>query len=279
MMGDMEILEQMDGPYGLFYLKPDIFDAAVLDLPYPFDRTGGTTARCQNWFPAFNGWKGENWEDAYDDPTLEENDQEAFWRWFHVLMHEVIRTCRDGSYIILFTTEENMERIKKEIKRTPSDTHHLYETEYRRAWVWDKKNFGMGYYGRVQHEFMMVFTLGTPNTYVQSHGTIFRHKKVNSDFPTEKPVSLFKEMLPLIIDDDKDPDEVRICDATCGSGPVLKAAKDLGYGYCGFDIWDEAIEKTKEKLRQKTISGEDLSFDHEKSIPEQTQQDTLISTH
>jgi len=277
----MEILEQLDAFTGLSYLKPDLFDAVILDLPYPFDRRGGSTARCQDWFPAFNGWKGEDWEDAYDDPTLEDNDQDRFWAWFHAVMHEVVRTSIDGAYIVLFTTEDNMHKIKKEMSELPTDTEFdtefLYDVEYRRAWIWDKVNFGMGYYGRLQHEFMMIFTLGKPNTYVQSHGTVFKQKKVNSDFPTEKPVQLFKELLPLLVDEEKDPKDINICDATCGSGPVLKAAKELGYGYCGFDIWDKAIEETKEKLRQTSLAGSNVSMPNV-SIPEETEQKTLSIT-
>ncbi len=242
-MVDMEILERMDGFHGLFRLRPDLFDVFLLDLPYPFDRRGGTTARCQDWFPAFNGWEGEDWEDAYDDPTLEENEQDRFWAWFHALMHEVVRTSKEGSYLLIFTTEENISRLKEEMGS-------FDDVVYRRAWIWDKERMGMGYYGRVQHEFILVYTMGKPKQYVQGHGTIFNSRRKDSDFPTEKPVGLFKEILELVTEE-----ESRVCDPTCGSGPVLKAAKDLERGYCGFDIWEKAIEETRKKLDQSTLGS------------------------
>lgn len=230
----MNFVQQIDAIKGVSKLQDECVDFIPLDPPYPYpDRKGGPTARCQNWFPAFDGTKHNGWKGAYTDPTTE--DEPRFFAWFQKLLDQCTAKLRTGRYMIIFATEDFSGKVKQMI-RPP--------LVYRKEWIWDKKHFAAGYYGRSQHEYLLVITKGKkPYKYIQDKGTILTHKRVVNGYPTEKPLPLYYDLMARCM-----VKEGVVLDPCCGSGNSLVAAQNLGHKYIGYDIWDHAVKLTTSKL-------------------------------
>ena len=67
--------------------------------------------------------------------------------------------------------------------------------------------------------------------------------------PTQKPVALMKWCLSL-----RWVSEGPVCDPYMGSGPTLKAAKDLGRRAIGIEIEERYCEIAANRLRQRVLS-------------------------
>ena len=65
--------------------------------------------------------------------------------------------------------------------------------------------------------------------------------------PTEKPVELMRWCLSLV------PEAHTVIDPFCGSGPVLRAAKDLGRQAIGIDISPACVEIARNRLAQGVL--------------------------
>lgn len=230
---EVNYVTQCDAIQGVAQLADESVDFIPLDPPYPYDRRGGTTARCQNWFPAFDGSHHNGWKASYTDPAVVEEPR--FMKWFEKLLYLCADKLKPGHYMCIFATEHFADLIKPIIAPP---------LVYRKEWVWNKQDFAAGYYGRQQHEYILLLTKGKkPYKYINDVGTVLEAKRVKNGYPTEKPLGLYQQLIERTMEG-----RGLLLDPTCGSGNSLVAALQNGHYFIGYDIWKKAINLTLRNL-------------------------------
>ena len=231
---EVNYVTQCDAIDGVGQLPDDSVDYIALDPPYPFhERKGGPTARCQNWFPSFDGSNHSGWKRAHTDPTTEQEPR--FMRWFEDLLYLCADKLKDGHYMTIFATEYFADKVKPLIGPP---------LVYRKEWIWDKMDFATGYYGRQQHEYILCITKGKkPFKFIQDVGTILEAKRVKNGYPTEKPVGLYDQLIQRTMEG-----RGLVLDPCCGSGNSLVSAVQNGHYFIGYDIWKKAVNISLKNL-------------------------------
>lgn len=137
-------------------------------------------------------------------------------------------------------------------RQTPSVYGMVEATGYRvnHCLVWDKEHFGMGAYWRNQHENIIFASNGMPEGMVdRGMGSVLRCKTVSSSarvHPTEKPSGLMRQIIQAAPGG-------TILDPFMGSGPTLRAAKDLGRKSIGIEIDERNCEIAVRRLQQSVL--------------------------
>lgn len=115
--------------------------------------------------------------------------------------------------------------------------------------IWDKGAPGLGFTIRYAHESMLVFRKGNAE---REESAIISVQRESVDriatqlrHPHEKPVSVLKSILKL--------GNGTVLDPFMGSGPVLRAAKDLGRKAIGIEIEERYCEMAVKLLKQETL--------------------------
>lgn len=220
-MTDVEIVQD-----DVFDLLPDLPDdyghTAVVDYPWEFDTQNGTDRF------GHNSLTGE--DDLY---VLEENEGLA------AVIEHLPRVVADGGWVFVFADDDTLPEFRGYVESQDG-------LDYKRTWIWDRVNFGMGYYGRVQDLRIITATVGKSKRYVQSQGTIIQAKKtgVASEYHTAKPAELYRKMLaePVLADGE------RLLEPFFGTAPGLAVARERGIDYWGADVSDEAHERATERI-------------------------------
>jgi site-specific DNA-methyltransferase (adenine-specific) len=118
--------------------------------------------------------------------------------------------------------------------------------------VWDKQAIGMGYHWRRMYELIAFCPMPKHELRDKGLGDILRcpgvEKKVH---PREKPVRLFLRILNNSTDHGG-----TILDPFCGTGPVLRAAKDLGRHAVGIESEERFCEIAAKRLEQGVLAFE-----------------------
>lgn len=108
--------------------------------------------------------------------------------------------------------------------------------DYCKPLVWDKVNQGMGYHWRCRHEFVVMLDKGRRRLNDLSAPDILTHKMIRGGYPTEKPVSLMRQL----IENSTQPGEL-VCDPFSGSGSVAVACQQTERRFIGGDVSDKAV--------------------------------------
>lgn len=90
-------------------------------------------------------------------------------------------------------------------------------------------------------------------------------------YPTQKPVLLMNQIIKLVTSEGD-----IVLDPFCGSGTTLVAANLLGRNAIGIDVSEEAIDLTKERLKNPVVTSSALL---QKGIDSYRQHDTTASQH
>lgn len=90
-------------------------------------------------------------------------------------------------------------------------------------------------------------------------------------YPTQKPVLLMNQIIKLVTSEGD-----IVLDPFCGSGTTLVAANLLGRNAIGIDVSEEAIDLTKERLKNPVVTSSALL---QKGINSYRQHDTTASQH
>ncbi len=118
--------------------------------------------------------------------------------------------------------------------------------------IWDKTYFGMGSYFRNQHEFILHFTKGRslpPQR--RDVGNVLSHKPIrNGDHPTEKPVSLLRELIGVVT-----PPGGTVLDPFMGSGSTGVAAITEGFRFVGIERETEYHAIAAARLQKAACEG------------------------
>jgi site-specific DNA-methyltransferase (adenine-specific) len=116
--------------------------------------------------------------------------------------------------------------------------------------VWDKKNMGMGWQYRYQHEFIIMAVKGTKNVRrirTRSQTDVWQIPRIPGNqtiHPTEKPIDMMKR----IIENSEEGEYV--VDFFAGSGVVPDAAESMNRRWDAFEIdpgWYTVSTKRMEK--------------------------------
>jgi len=224
----IEGIHQADAVEWLRSLPPESIDLIVTDPAYESlekHRAKGTTTRLSHWFPVFpNGRYPELFE--------------QFWR-----------VLRRGTHLYILCDETTRD-VLKPIGEAAGFT-------FWRTLIWDFVHIGMGYHYRGRCGRVMFFEKGKRKLNDLGMADILTHPRVHNGFPTEKPVSLFGDLIrqstsleyiggyrdgcvptyrPLVVD------------PFMGSGACGEAALKLGRRFGGCDISDAAVKRSRERL-------------------------------
>jgi site-specific DNA-methyltransferase (adenine-specific) len=172
-------------------------------------------------------------------------------RWFEIfpnsryneLFVEVHRVLKKNSHFYMMCDQETMFVTKP-----------LGEEAGFKFWkgiVWNKKKIGMGYHYRAQHEMILFFEKGKRKLNNLGIGDVLSVDRIRTDYPTEKPVELYK----ILIEQSSDEGDV-VCDPFCGSGSGAEAAVKLKRYFWGNDKSDSAVRRTKKRIHSATTEVE-----------------------
>jgi len=211
-----DLLEQLPSGYG---------HAAVIDYPWTFsnDRRGGRQSHDH----------GSDW-------SMADNDR------FGEAVGLVTDALVDGGWLFAFADDDVMPAFRAALEERAT---------FRKTLIWDTEWFGMGHYYRSRHGYILAATVGETDRYVQSTPAVLSHRGASrgaghaAEYPTEKPPSLYRELLEEPIDRGE-----RLLEPFCGSAPGLAAAKSLGLDYWGCDVATDAIEFADERAEQTTAA-------------------------
>lgn len=158
-------------------------------------------------------------------------------------------------------SNDYLKRVITELYRVLKNDSHCYiicdqETHYhvrdaaiacgfswKKAVIWDKQAIGMGYSYRNSHEFVCYLEKGYRKLNNLGLGDVLRHKRIRNGYPTEKPVSLLKDL----IENSSREGEV-VLDCFAGSGSTLDAALQLNRQAIGVEISEEACNNIPTRL-------------------------------
>jgi len=112
--------------------------------------------------------------------------------------------------------------------------------------VWDKGNAGLGRGFRPQHELIVHLVKGVGVYHSNSGVNVYGAKRVTAhhrDHPTQKPVSLLKELIRVVSSDGG-----TILDPFCGSGSTGVACLEEGRDFIGIEREAEYVEIAKARI-------------------------------
>lgn len=206
-------------------LEGDSANAAVVDYPWRFvnqDRPG--RASFEN---------PEDW-DMHDNDGIE------------AVLEEVARVLVDGGWAFVFTDDDVLPAFRAAAE------HSL---DYRKTLIWDTKRIGNGHYFRSRHGYIIAATAGDTDRYVTDRPTVLeaaapqREPGVTTEYPTEKPASLYHQFLDPILE----PGD-RIIKPFCGTAPALEVAKSNQCAYWGCDVSADALRRARSRGNQATLA-------------------------
>lgn len=166
-------------------------------------------------------------------------------RWFPVVpdsyypgfLEQCYRVLKKNSHLYLFCDQETLFVLKPEGEQAGF--------KFWKFIVWDKILVGMGYHYRASHELIIFFEKGKLKLNDLGVRDVLQAKRVRSDYPTEKPLSILKTL----IKQSTEPGQI-VCDPFCGSGSTGEAAVDLGREFWGNDIEKHAYNHTLNRLNK-----------------------------
>ena len=119
--------------------------------------------------------------------------------------------------------------------------------EVKNLITWDKVNIGMGHYFRRRHEYILFATNGNNRKIRnQCFPDVWRFKRIaRAKYVTQKPVELFQAMIYASAEAG-----FTICDPFLGSASSAIAAIKNDCNFLGCDISAQAMEISKERIKE-----------------------------
>jgi len=224
----------------LVELPEDHAHAAVVDYPWEFEVQNGAGRFEYRRLPGQGDGEGDR-DIAREDAMFKMADDEAVT----TVLDELSSVLVDGAWII-FMADDRFQEVVRDAMR---DVDGII---LRRNWAWTPESMGMGYYGRIDHYPMPVATVGETDRYVSDRSTLFPVPGGRqTDYPTGKPVELYRELLaPPVIRDGE-----RLLEPFCGSGPGAAVAAERGLSYWGCDVDIDAVEVARTHLEQDRLAA------------------------
>ena len=112
--------------------------------------------------------------------------------------------------------------------------------------VWDKVNMGMGHYFRRQVEFVIFCTKGKLKLTRKNFRDIWRVKRINTNYPSQKPVKIFENMIKA--SKPRRSKNYVVCDPFLGAGSAAIASLKSKALFIGADISIKAMNKSTQRI-------------------------------
>jgi site-specific DNA-methyltransferase (adenine-specific) len=137
---------------------------------------------------------------------------------------EASRKLKDGGWVLCFCDWRQVVNLAPAIESAG--------LRFRSLVVWDKGSGGMGTCFRPQHEMILAFSKGAPDTHDATVTNVVTAKRVlkEKQHPTQKPVDLMAKLIRATT-----PVDGLVVDPFCGSGTTLVAAALTGRRAIGFE--------------------------------------------
>ena len=134
-------------------------------------------------------------------------------------------------------------------RRMPSMFELLPDSSYHGEIIWDKGTPGLGYTVRYTHESALLWKIGDAPQPERPLLSLVRmqvsHFETQNRHPHEKPVAFWLNALNL-------PGDL-VVDPFCGSGNLLRAAKDLRKRCIGIELEERWCEQAARRLTQEVL--------------------------
>jgi site-specific DNA-methyltransferase (adenine-specific) len=214
---------QHDAVAWLRTLPAESVDLVVTDPPYESlekHRAIGTTTRLKQSKSSSNAWF-----------SIFPNAR------FPELFAEVFRVLRKNTHFYLYCDPETMFVAKP-----------LAEDAGFKFWkplIWDKRKIGMGYHYRARYECILFFEKGKRKLADLGVADILEAPRISGGYPAEKPPAVSE----VLITQSTAPGDL-VIDPFMGSGSVGVAAVRSGRSFLGNDLCAEAVEITRDRLRE-----------------------------
>jgi site-specific DNA-methyltransferase (adenine-specific) len=183
---------------------------------------------------------------SMEDEDWFSHDQMTTWgfQWFLRSVFVALRPkLTEGAHVYLFC----------DWRMAPTVYGLMESCGYRvnHCLVWAKDHYGMGTYWRNQHEHIVFASLGMPADMLnRGMGSVLHGPAVSPQarvHPTEKPLWLVQKIMAAA------PGH-RVIDPFCGSGPVLRAAGNLGRRAIGCDVNPHHCAVAAQRLEQTVLA-------------------------
>lgn len=212
------------------------YHAAIVDYPWEMNiKTSKGDMEFRNAPRGANkGCRDKNSDDVMFNMESDDRLEELF----NFLSDVIV----EGGYIICFADDQFQDVVRQSMKDS--------DLIFRRNWAWKPNQFGMGYYGRVNHYPIPVATNGETDRYVQDRGTLYECNQRNeNEYPTSKPISLYRSLLssPVLEAGES------LLEPFCGTAPGLAIAKEREIDYLGIDINSDAVDVAQSRYEQQTL--------------------------
>ena len=216
-------LAQSDAVAWLRALPSESVDLVVTDPPYESlekHRAIGTTTRLKHSKSSSNDWFA-----IFPNARFPE------------LFAEVYRVLRRNSHFYLFCDPETMFVAKPEGEKAGF--------KFWKPLIWDKQKIGMGYHYRARYECILFFEKGKRKLHDLGTADIIAAPRISGGYPAEKPAAVSE----VLIRQSTEPGQL-VVDPFMGSGSVGVAAVTSGRSFVGNDLCREAVDITRERLRE-----------------------------
>lgn len=163
-----------------------------------------------------------------------------FTDWLDKVCFQLNRVLKDDSYIFMFSGWSTIYQFQPILMKY---------WQIKSLHIWEKDNFGIGYYSRPQYEPFFMCLKGTPQKPSKAPSDIWRFKKVYKSkanpvvHSCQKPTELLETILKTYSEDS----EV-VLDPFMGSGSTAVASLKLGKSFVGFELIPEFIEIANKRL-------------------------------
>lgn len=220
-------LAQSDAVAWLRALPSESVDLVVTDPPYESlekHRAIGTTTRLKHSKASSNDWF-----------SIFPNAR------FPELFAEVFRVLRRNTHFYLYCDPETM-FVAKPIAEAAG-------FKFWKPLIWDKCKIGMGYHYRARYECVLFFEKGKRKLGDLGIADILEAPRISGGYPAEKPSAVSE----VLIRQSTEPGQL-VIDPFMGSGSVGVAAVTAGRIFAGNDLCREAVDITRDRLRDAGAS-------------------------
>lgn len=217
-MLELNAIYNMDCLIGLKQMQNESINLIITDPPY-----------------------GDNEGYGRDNKTITNNEDPLLNL---LILREAWRILKKDTSIYLFTNWKHYTFITTYVKE-------YTDFKIDGLIVWNKKQFGMGYPFRNQHEFIMVLSKGKPQYNNLGFANVQTYKTISHDettHPHEKPKDLIYE----IINNSSKENDV-VLDTCVGGGNIVVACKELKRKFIGFEIDTNWFIYSSNKLKQTIL--------------------------
>ena len=184
-----------------------------------------------------------------------------FQEWLNLVISEMDRVLKENSFVFMFCGWPTIYQFQPVLEKY---------WKVKALNIWEKNNFGIGYYIRPQHEPFFMCLKGKPPTPEKAHSDIWKYKKVHKPKHTcQKPIALLSDIITIYGNAEKD--TITVLDPFMGSGSTAVASLKTDNKFIGYEL-----EKEYYNIALKRIGKFDKTYYDELSEEEKPKQTQLF---